>query len=200
MTKIAISRMMPRPRVESWNACAVPWKLVAMRRRQLGERGLLDLRHGVAQRHARPQVERDGHRRQLAGVVDRQRADAGLDTGQARERNPARRSAVRTCSRFSAEASRWILRRDAHDDLVGVVRRVDLRDLPRAERAEHRAFDLVGRQAEGGDALAIERDVDLRVGRAAGRSRRPAGRAGRAAPSRASSPTRRAFRCRRSAA
>ena len=30
MTKIAISRMIPSPFVESWNAWALPWKLVTM--------------------------------------------------------------------------------------------------------------------------------------------------------------------------
>ena len=76
MTKIASSRTQPRPRSESWNACAVPWKLADT---VLGQRlacELLDARDRIAERHARCDVERERDRRQLADVVDRLRADA----------------------------------------------------------------------------------------------------------------------------
>ena len=44
------------------------------RGRQRRGRGRLDLRHGIAEREAGLEVERDRHRRQLAGVADAQRA------------------------------------------------------------------------------------------------------------------------------
>ena len=56
-----------------------------------------------------------------------------------------------------------VLRRDLHDHLVLVVRREDLRDLPRAVRRRQRRLDLIDRQAERRDLLAIERDVQLRI-------------------------------------
>ena len=56
-----------------------------------------------------------------------------------------------------------VLRRDPHDHLVGVVGRVDLRDLPRSERAEERPLDLIGREPERRHARTVERDVHLRV-------------------------------------
>ena len=61
--------------VELWNACAVPWKLPLI----VGGRPIAAIACSiavdrVAERVARREVERDRDRRQLAGVIDRQRA------------------------------------------------------------------------------------------------------------------------------
>ena len=50
------------------------------------------------------------------------------------------------------------LRRHLHDDLVLVVGREDLRDLPRAVGRGQRELDLVHREAERGDLVAVEVD------------------------------------------
>ena len=51
------------------------------------------------------------------------------------------------------------LRRDAQDDLILIVRRVDLRDLPRAVRVVQRVLDLVGGQAERRELVAVHVDA-----------------------------------------
>ena len=123
---------------------------------------LTHLIHGRAQRDTRLEVERDRDRGQLAGVVHRQRSDTGLDLRETRERHllPLRRLDMEQAER---RRILLILGRHAHDDLIGVVGRVDLRHLPRAERAVHRAFHLIRAQPQRGHAIAIQGDVHLRI-------------------------------------
>ena len=158
------------------------------RRRQV--RIALDLLDGVdrlAERISRRQVERDGHRRLLALVVDQQRPDRlhGLGhrgerdrlprgnpaSGHARARARARRSAggrpagvglhvdLRQARRIGAE-----FRLGLEDDLVVVARRVDRRHLAGAEGVEQLLPDLVDGDAVDRRLLAVDLDHDLRVG------------------------------------
>ena len=96
MTKIASARIQPSPRIDSWNACAVPWKLPVTVAGSVVARELLDLRDRVAERDAGLQVERERHRRQLADVVDRLRPDALLRGRRPRTAAPACRSGACT--------------------------------------------------------------------------------------------------------
>ena len=68
-----------------------------------------------------------------------------------------------TYSIESAAGSRWYLRRDLHDHLVLIVRRIDLRHLTGAVRGVERGLDLIDGQTEGGDLVAIEIHRHLRV-------------------------------------
>ena len=73
---------------ELWNACALPWKLVAIEARQvqlLG--GLLDRRYRLADRDVRGEIEAQRHRRELALVVDRDRRDRRGDRGELAQRH-----------------------------------------------------------------------------------------------------------------
>src|SRR5450755_1977283 len=74
--KIAARMRMPWPLSDSWNTCAVPWKPVEI----------------VAGRKARREVERNGHGRLLALVVDKQRPDRRHRHGHGgqRDRLPGR--------------------------------------------------------------------------------------------------------------
>ena len=55
------------------------------------------------------------------------------------------------------------LRGDLQNHLVLIVRRVNLRHLTRAVRVIERRFDLIGRQAQCRQLVAIHVDADLRV-------------------------------------
>ena len=61
---------------EDWKACAVPWKLVLMVAGRVCRASFCTLADRLAQRDARLRVEGNGHRGQLAQVIDRQRTDA----------------------------------------------------------------------------------------------------------------------------
>ena len=83
------------PLVEAWKTWAVPWKLVVM---VAGSDAglLLDGRHRVTQRDTRLEVEGDGHRGDLAQVVDRQRPQAVSRACPAMPAAPAGRLSERT--------------------------------------------------------------------------------------------------------
>ena len=133
------------------------------RRRQRRRGRRLNLVHRIAERKARRQVERDRHRRQLAEVIDLERPDVGLQPGDRLERDrAARRSSGRSSSDIAA-GSLLELRRDPQDHLILIVRRVDLRDLPRAVGVVERVLDLVRGQAERRQLVAVHLDGDLRV-------------------------------------
>ena len=94
---------------------------------------MLDLVHGVAQGNARPEIERERHRRQLACMVHRDGADALRDGGDRAQGNE--RAVV--CQHVQQRQRRQILlilRQQLHHDPVLVVRRVDRRDLARSIR------------------------------------------------------------------
>ena len=55
------------------------------------------------------------------------------------------------------------LRRDAHDDLILIVRRVDLRDLPRAVGVVERRLHLIRGQAERRNPVTVHLDPNLRI-------------------------------------
>ena len=115
------------------------------------------------------QVERNRHRRQLAGVADRQRTGVGADLHDRAERDQRRRRRVgwdRRRPHVQFVQRRRILlelRRDLQDHLVLVVRRINLRHLPRAVGVIQSALNLSHVQAERRDLVAIQIDLDLRI-------------------------------------
>ena len=62
---------------------------------------------GIAQRDPRTQIERDGHRRQLAQVIDGERAPAIASIWRPRSTEQVARSEERTYNIESAEGSSW---------------------------------------------------------------------------------------------
>ena len=150
------------PASDVWNACAVPWKLRGQRRPARAARATScrPASTACAERDARAQVERDGHRRQLAEVVDGERADR-------RARCGATDASGTSCRRSGAHVQQrqrvgvaLVLRRDLQDHPVLVARRVDGGDLARTVGVVQRVLDLLGGDAERGRLVAV--DVDAR--------------------------------------
>ena len=87
----------PSPRIDSWNACAVPWKRVADRRGQhLGGRATRCRCTAVAERAPGREVEGDVHRGELTRVVDGERTDGAAEPRERVERHELARRAERT--------------------------------------------------------------------------------------------------------
>ena len=82
---------------------------------------VLHLVGAIAERHARREIERDGHRRKLAPVIDGQWADGAIQFRHGVERNQlaARRADVKLRQRIRRAL---ILRLDFHDHAVFVGR------------------------------------------------------------------------------
>ena len=95
-------------------------------------------------------------------MVDRLRPDALPRRDDRRERDQlaARRLHVEHRER---RRILLVLRRHLHDDLILVVGREDLRDLPRAVGRRERRFHLIDGQPERRDLLAIEIHLELGV-------------------------------------
>ena len=72
---------------DCWNTFADPWKLVVTFGGSTVPRDLGDAIDGGAERHARPQAERNRHRRQLAQVIDAVRTDGFLEADDRFERH-----------------------------------------------------------------------------------------------------------------
>ena len=112
----------------------------------------------VAQRTPRREVERDGHRRELALVADRggRRAWAVLGHGGDRHHAAAGRVDIEIGQPHRALA---VPRRGLHHDVILVERAVHGGDLPLAEGIVERAVDERGRDAEpcGGVAIILQR-------------------------------------------
>jgi hypothetical protein len=95
-------------------------------------RGALDGVHRVAERNARPQVEGEVDRGELAGVVHRERTDGPPDAGDGLERDelPGRGAHVNGPERARVEAE---LGHELGEHVVLVVGRVDGGDAPGPE-------------------------------------------------------------------
>ena len=94
----------------------MPWKLPVTVAGSDRAPRCCDARHGVAERHARPEVERQRHRRQLAGVVDLTAARrTGLYRCDLRERYQPIPPAPRTSQHRQRVRIALKLRRDLHD-------------------------------------------------------------------------------------
>ena len=95
-------------------------------------------------------------------MADRHRSDVGLQPRDRLERNqaPGIRPDVQQRHRRRIVLK---LRRHLQDDLVLVVRRVDLRHLPRAVGVVQRILDLVRGESQRRDLVAVHVDRDLRV-------------------------------------
>ena len=139
--------------------------MVAGRPTSRGRR--LDVGDRLAERHAGRQIERDDHRRQLGDVVDgeRRRLVVALGHGVERHQRAARRADLDAAQHLVGVG---VLRVGLEDHLVGVVGRVDGRDLAACRRPS----------------------------RAAGGSGRPTGRAARRCRGRCRSTVERARTCR----
>ncbi len=73
---------------EAWKAWAVPAKAAPDARRHPHlTGGGLHLLYGFAERFSRQQIERDGHRGELALVIDGQRGGVALETGEGAQGN-----------------------------------------------------------------------------------------------------------------
>ena len=113
-------------------------------------------------------LKRDRHRRQLAGVVDRQRADVVARASRPRPAAPACRS-WSGCTAWTARRVALVLRQQFHDDPVLVGRRVDREIWRCAVGVVERVLDLLRRDAERRGLVAVDVDFELRVLRSAGR-------------------------------
>ncbi len=121
----------------------------------------IDLLDAVAERHAVRQIVGDRHRRQLAELIDGEQPGVPFDASESADRHQ------------HAGAGRYLdlsqpLRRpvdariELHDHLVAVARRVDRRDLLRAEAAiQRRAQDIRG-DAQRRRLVAIDDQLRLR--------------------------------------
>ena len=131
---MATNSSRPRLFIDSWNTLAGPSKLVGDRRRQQAVGDLLDVRGRRAERDARAQAERDRHRRQLAGVVDRLRTDRLLEARRPTRAAPARRCGVLNAIFFSESACSWYFGSSSSSTRYCAVSAVDRRRPLRAER------------------------------------------------------------------
>ena len=164
--KTAARTRTPCPFSESWNTCAVPWKPVAIVAGRFESRSSSVICvDRVAERDAGREVERDRHRRLLALVVDLQRADrrhqlcATASSGMVW---PLAGLHVELLDEMSRRVDAE-LRLRLQDDLVVVGRRVDGRDLARAEGVEQLLADLIDGDAVDRRLLAVDVDRHLRI-------------------------------------
>ena len=152
--------------------------------------GLVDRVDRLAERDARPQIERQRHRRELALVRHRQRPDlAGVDVDQRGQRHGAagqRRLHIEPVERREVLLQ---LGQDFEHDEIGVELREILRDLALAEGVVERVVDHLRLDAEARGRVAVDGDLELRRIRPAGRSTTSASLRQRRASCRASSAT-----------
>ena len=121
---------------------------------------LVNLGGRISQGRARRQVERDGHRLQLADVVDRSRAGTALHRGKAADRH--QHSA--TGAHINAVQRKLVLlgfRREFHDHLVGVGGQVNGGHLAFAKRAVQGVANRLHAHAQRVGAIAV--DLQLRL-------------------------------------
>ncbi len=121
----------------------------------------LDAVDGIAQRDAGQQVEGDGHRRQLALVVDGQGLRLAGEAGYRIERDQL----AATAHVDAGQGLRIGLefRGDFEDNLVLRRRAIDGRYLAGAEGALQGVLDLAEGQAERGELVAVDIDADHRA-------------------------------------
>ena len=116
--------------------------------------------HGLAQRRARREVERQRHRRELAGVVDDQPRVALLDARDARERHllAVARGDVDLSQRLRPDL---VARRGLEHHAILVRLRVDRRNQPLPERVVQRVVDGRDAHAEPARRIAIDGEEGL---------------------------------------
>ena len=142
---------------EDWNACALPWKLVA---REAGLPSCCStwwMRcHRVADRHAGLQIEGDRHRRELALMVDHQWRDLVDRRDQRAQRHllSARGVDIDILKRIGSELE---LRLDLEHDVVLVLPGSDGRDDALAERIVERVVDRRRQNAVTRGDIALDR-------------------------------------------
>ena len=123
----------------------------------------LDPLDRVAQRHALRQVERDGHRRQLAQLVDRQRPRDALDPRECRQRHdPAGgRGDPHIVQTVGAPGDARV---ELDDDGIAVAGGVDGRGLPAAEAGVEGRAELLGGDPERACLVPVDHDPRLQGG------------------------------------
>jgi hypothetical protein len=125
-------------------------------------RAAVDGDHGVAERHAGQQVERQRDRGKLPLMVDCQRRWCARKPGDGRERHELTRTAG-DVDRVQCVRMLPVLRRHFHDDAVLIHAGVHRRDLPLAERVVERLVDGAGRDAEPRRGVAIDDHAGLQA-------------------------------------
>src|SRR5208337_4445122 len=117
---------------------------------------------GLAQRHARRQVEGEGHGGKLALVIDRQESIGGLELGDGgqRNQNPIGGVDVNLVERRGVEQ---VLGLDLQNDVELVVLPVQDRDLPLAERVVESVVNGDGRDAQAGGGVAVNDHCGLQA-------------------------------------
>ncbi len=125
--------------------------------------GFLDRRYRVADRSVRSEVEAQGHRRELALVVDRQRPDHRGDLGELAQRNlgPGGRCRVDSAERVAPELK---ARLDLEDHIVFVEGGEDLRRGALSEGVVEERIDHGGVDAQPGSDIAVDLDLQHPAG------------------------------------
>ena len=147
---------MPRPRVESWKAWAVPWKLVAIVAGSVSRASLSTCVTASLSETPGRRLKESVTAGSWPRWATAERPDVLRERREPRERDEGARlgSHVERGERGRIEL---VLGRDLHDDLVLVVGRVDRRDLARAVGRVERVLDPRGRDAERRGAVAVDR-------------------------------------------
>ena len=138
-----------------------PLEAPAKRRGEAGlTLGALDRLHGVAQRHAQGQVERQRHGRELPLVAHQQRRRARREAGEGAERHL--RAGV-GADVDPGERVRALLEvgGDLQHDAVLVALGEDGRDLALTERVVERVVDGLGGHAQTRGGVAVDHDHRL---------------------------------------
>ena len=131
--------------------------------------GFLHLGNGGAQRHAGREVEREGHRRQLADVRDAGWAEAAREFGDRAQWNQVGGSigtGLRTGDVKLRQRGRLALELgfDFKDDPVFGHIRVNDGGLDFTVSLPERVFNLLHGHAQRGGLVAVNLDIDLRSG------------------------------------
>ena len=126
-------------------------------------RRLVDRVDGLAERDAGLQIERDGHRRELALMGDQQRADAvAVDVDEGRQRHRA--AGQRRLDVKAVERREVLLQfgQDFQHHEIGFELGEILRDLALAEGIVQRVVDRLRRNAEARSLVAVDGDLQPR--------------------------------------
>src|SRR6266404_487660 len=125
--------------------------------------GLVDCIDRGAKRNIWSQVEGNRNRRQLAKVIDSQRANTTTDFSYGPQGNQS--SAARTNEEIGqGRRVALILGQQFHNNPVLIHRRINGGDLPLAVGIVQRVFDLIGRHAQRIRFVAIDVYQHLRAG------------------------------------
>src|SRR5262249_727477 len=119
--------------------------------------------HGLSEREAGREIERDRHRRLLSLVIDLQWAHGRFETCHRRQRNrrPGRCFKIYAREIVGAYA---IVGLRLENDLIVIDRTVNCRHLPRTEGVVQLLANLIDRDAIDSRFFTIDLDRDLRIG------------------------------------